>query len=95
MSTLVVATRRTLWLAVAVGTLGSSIIGALVGGLAYDLCVFKGGESPVNHSFNRPKMEYRMQERTWLRRFGKLQAAEVAQRKSEEGTAYEDRRQST
>ncbi|KAI8941437.1 hypothetical protein NX059_002658 [Plenodomus lindquistii] len=38
----------------AYGSWGASISGALVGGLMYDLCVFVGGESPVNYSWPQP-----------------------------------------
>lgn len=37
----------------AYGSWGASIGGALVGGLMYDLCVFVGGESPVNYRWPR------------------------------------------
>ncbi|KAF2855934.1 glycerol uptake facilitator protein-like protein [Plenodomus tracheiphilus IPT5] len=36
------------------GSWGASISGALVGGLMYDLCVFVGGESPVNYRWPQP-----------------------------------------
>lgn len=32
----------------------ASILGALFGGLMYDLCIFVGGESPVNYRWPRP-----------------------------------------
>ncbi|KAI5361251.1 Putative major intrinsic protein [Septoria linicola] len=35
----------------------ATITGALLGGLVYDLCIFKGGESPVNYSFGRWQIE--------------------------------------
>lgn len=33
----------------------ATVTGALLGGLVYDLCIFKGGESPVNYSCGRWK----------------------------------------
>ncbi|KAF2214431.1 hypothetical protein CERZMDRAFT_37883 [Cercospora zeae-maydis SCOH1-5] len=44
------------------GPWGAGISGALLGGLVYDLCVFKGGESPVNYSFGRWQIERLKQE---------------------------------
>jgi aquaglyceroporin related protein len=38
----------------AYGSWGASISGALVGGLFYDLCIFVGGESPVNYRWPQP-----------------------------------------
>lgn len=38
----------------AYGSWGASISGALVGGLMYDLCIFVGGESPVNYRWPQP-----------------------------------------
>jgi aquaglyceroporin related protein len=38
----------------AYGPWGASISGALFGGLIYDLCVFVGGESPVNYTWPHP-----------------------------------------
>jgi aquaglyceroporin related protein len=38
----------------AYGSWGASISGALVGGLLYDLCIFVGGESPVNYRWPQP-----------------------------------------
>jgi aquaglyceroporin related protein len=38
----------------AYGSWGASIGGALTGGLLYDLCIFQGGESPVNYRWPQP-----------------------------------------
>lgn len=38
----------------AYGPWGASISGALFGGLMYDLCIFVGGESPVNYRWPQP-----------------------------------------
>ncbi|KAI4912395.1 uncharacterized protein J4E92_010025 [Alternaria infectoria] len=38
----------------AYGSWGASIAGALCGGLMYDLCIFVGGESPVNYRWPQP-----------------------------------------
>ncbi|PPJ57797.1 hypothetical protein CBER1_00131 [Cercospora berteroae] len=53
-STDIFAARQHWWLW---GPWGATITGALLGGLVYDLCVFKGGESPVNYSFGRWQIE--------------------------------------
>lgn len=37
------------------GPWGASIAGALVGGLMYDVCIFVGGESPVNYRWPEPR----------------------------------------
>ncbi|CAN9164585.1 unnamed protein product [Alternaria sp. RS040] len=38
----------------AYGSWGASIAGALCGGLMYDICIFVGGESPVNYRWPQP-----------------------------------------
>ncbi|EFQ93612.1 hypothetical protein PTT_08938 [Pyrenophora teres f. teres 0-1] len=38
----------------AYGSWGASISGALCGGLLYDLCIFVGGESPINYRWPQP-----------------------------------------
>lgn len=38
----------------AYGSWGASIAGALLGGLMYDLCIFVGGESPINYRWPEP-----------------------------------------
>jgi aquaglyceroporin related protein, other eukaryote len=38
----------------AYGPWGASIVGALIGGFAYDLFIFVGGESPVNYRWPSP-----------------------------------------
>ncbi|KAF2169535.1 hypothetical protein M409DRAFT_19948 [Zasmidium cellare ATCC 36951] len=59
----------------------ATITGALLGGLIYDLCIFKGGESPVNYSFNRWKIEGLKEERDVSNFFGlKKRAAEIDRR---------------
>ncbi|KAK4497540.1 hypothetical protein PRZ48_011991 [Zasmidium cellare] len=59
----------------------ATITGALLGGLIYDLCIFKGGESPVNYSFNRWKIEGLKEERDVSNFFGlKKKAADIDRR---------------
>lgn len=48
----------------AYGSWGASISGALVGGFMYDLCVFVGGESPVNYRWPQPgDIQWKVRER--------------------------------
>lgn len=62
------------------------ITGGLVGGLAYDLCVFKGGESPVNFSWGTWKKRGLRKEQLLLWNvFGKKRKAEAIGRKLESG----------
>jgi aquaglyceroporin related protein len=44
------------------------IAGGLVGALMYDICVFKGGESPVNYSFGRWRVKTLSGERNVLKK---------------------------
>ncbi|KAF1834246.1 aquaporin-like protein [Decorospora gaudefroyi] len=49
----------------AYGSWGASIGGALVGGLMYDLCIFVGGESPVNYRWPQPSgLKWKAREKT-------------------------------
>lgn len=41
----------------------ATITGALLGALVYDICIFKGGESPVNYTFNAWKIHSLEEER--------------------------------
>ena len=71
------------------------ITGALIGALAYDICVFKGGESPVNYSFSRWRNKTLRGERNVLKSaFGRSKRREAVEQRLERGdvVAREDRR---
>ncbi|KAK3677450.1 hypothetical protein LTR78_002988 [Recurvomyces mirabilis] len=65
----------------------ATICGAMAGGLVYDLCVFRGSESPVNYSGLRMKVEGLKEGDRWMRRLRKDKRAERIERKIEEGLA--------
>jgi aquaglyceroporin related protein, other eukaryote len=65
-----------------------TISGALMGGFAYDVCIFRGSESPVNFSLWRFKMEGMKEESQLMRRFQKGGKAAGIDRKIEEGLAH-------
>ncbi|GAB7363224.1 hypothetical protein MBLNU230_g3506t1 [Neophaeotheca triangularis] len=69
------------------GTWGADILGACTGALLYDVCIFKGGESPVNYSFGRWKVEGKKEQTGWLHLFGKHKKAQNAERDLESGVA--------
>ena len=68
--------------------------GALVGALAYDLCVFKGGESPVNYSLSRWRHKTVKGERNLLKKVVRSRRHKAVERRLESGgvVAREDRR---
>lgn len=71
------------------------IIRALFGALAYDLCVFKGGESPVNYSVSRCRNKTLKGERNFLKKALRSKRRHKAvERRLESGgaVAREDRR---
>lgn len=71
------------------------IVGALVGALAYDLCVFKGGESPVNYSVSRWRTKTLKWERNFLKKVirSRRRQRDVERRLESGGVvAREDRR---
>lgn len=70
------------------------ILGGLVGGLAYDLCIFKGGESPVNFSFGRWRNKALKGESNVLKKAFRSQKHVAIDRRLESGSvaALEDRR---
>ena len=70
------------------------IVGALVGALAYDLCVFKGGESPVNYSVSRWRHKTVKGERNLLKKVVRSRRHKAVERRLESGgvVAREDRR---
>jgi aquaglyceroporin related protein, other eukaryote len=63
----------------------ASIFGTLTGGFLYDLCIFRGNESPVNFSTNKYKVEARKVERGWLHFLRADRKKEEVERKIEEG----------
>ncbi|KAF2769410.1 aquaporin-like protein [Teratosphaeria nubilosa] len=67
------------------GPWGATITGSLVGGLVYDICVFRGNESPVNFSLRRFKYEGRKVECTWLKWFRQEKRAKNVERDVEDG----------
>lgn len=70
------------------------IVGGLVGALAYDLCVFKGGESPVNYSVSRWRNKTLKGERNILKKALRSKRHRAIERRLESGgvVAREDRR---
>ena len=70
------------------------IIGGLVGALAYDMCVFKGGESPVNYSVSRWRNKTLKGERNILKKALRSKRHRAVERRLESGgvVAREDRR---
>ena len=70
------------------------IIRALFGALAYDLCVFKGGESPVNYSVSRWRNKTLKGERNILKKALRSKRHRAVERRLESGgvVAREDRR---
>ena len=70
------------------------IVGGFVGALAYDLCVFKGGESPVNYSVSRWRNKGLRGERNFLKKVVRSRRHRAVERRLENGgvVAREDRR---
>jgi aquaglyceroporin related protein len=70
------------------------IVGGLVGALAYDMCVFKGGESPVNYSVSRWRNKTLKGERNILKKALRSKRHRAVERRLESGgvVAREDRR---
>ncbi|KAI7232318.1 aquaporin [Hortaea werneckii] len=73
------------------GAWGAPICGALAGALLYGLCIFRGGESPVNFSYTQYKLEGRKGLRAWLRTLGRDKEVKESERKIGEGIAHERR----
>lgn len=55
----------------------------------YDLCLFRGSESPVNYSHNKCKLEVRKGENALFRMFQKHEKVEQIEEKIEDGVTYE------
>lgn len=68
----------------------ATITGALLGGLIYDLCIFKGGESPVNYSFGRWQIEGIKEGANVARHLGLTKQKESLEKKLEEGGIHDD-----
>ena len=70
------------------------IVGALVGALAYDVCIFKGGESPVNYSVSKWRNKTLKGERNLLKKALRSRRHRAIERRLESGgvVAREDRR---
>lgn len=68
------------------------ITGALAGALAYDVCIFKGGESPVNYSVSRWRHKRLRGKRNFLKKLCRSRKHVAIERKLESGdvTAQED-----
>jgi aquaglyceroporin related protein len=70
------------------------ITGGPVGALLYDLCVFKGGQSPVNYSVSRWRNKMLKGERNFLKKGLRSKKHRAVERRLESGgvVAREDRR---
>ena len=42
--------------------------GAMVGAALYDICIFTGGESPINYPWTRTKRSFKKGKKKWARR---------------------------
>jgi aquaglyceroporin related protein len=67
------------------GAWGATMTGMLLGGFVYDVCVFKGGESPVNYSWRRWRAEGLREEKLWTERLGMGKKTDDLQKQLEEG----------
>ncbi|CAK4031054.1 MIP transporter [Lecanosticta acicola] len=45
-----------------------ALCGAMVGAALYDVCIFTGGESPINYPWTRTKRSWKKGKRKWVRR---------------------------
>ncbi|KJX98796.1 aquaporin-like protein [Zymoseptoria brevis] len=72
------------------GAWGATVTGALLGGFVYDACIFKGGESPVNYSRRRWKVEGLKEEKVWTERLGMRKKTKDLQKKLEEGAVEKE-----
>ncbi|KAF2164577.1 hypothetical protein M409DRAFT_24973 [Zasmidium cellare ATCC 36951] len=50
------------------GPFAGTISGAMVGAALYDICIFTGGESPINYPWTRTKRSYKKGKAKWARR---------------------------
>lgn len=50
------------------GPWAGSLCGAFVGAALYDVCIFTGGESPINYPWTRTKRSYKKGKAKWTRR---------------------------
>ena len=65
-------------------------LGALAGGLMYDTCVFRGGESPINYSFQHYKVVGLKHKAWYLRTMRKHHAAAGVEQDIEKGVAEDN-----
>lgn len=50
------------------GPWAGTLCGAMVGGALYDICIFTGGESPINYPWTRTKRSWKKGKAKWARR---------------------------
>ncbi|KAL1304610.1 hypothetical protein AAFC00_003577 [Neodothiora populina] len=67
------------------GAWGATITGSLLGVGVYDLCIFKGGESPVNYSSRRWRQEGLKAEAGWFSFLGERNKVRDVETKLENG----------
>jgi aquaglyceroporin related protein len=58
--------------------------------LIYDLCIFKGGESPVNYSFGRWQIEGLKEGANVAKHLGMHRQQHAMERKLESGEIHDD-----
>lgn len=68
----------------------ATITGALLGGLVYDLCIFKGGESPVNYSYGRWRIETLKNEAGIAHALGLHDKKDEIERRLESGEIHDE-----
>lgn len=68
----------------------ATITGALLGGLIYDLCIFKGGESPVNYSYGRWRIETLKNEAGLAHALGLHERKDEIERRLESGEIHDE-----
>lgn len=50
------------------GPWAGTVLGAMVGAALYDICIFTGGESPINYPWTRTKRSFKKGKAKWRRR---------------------------
>ncbi|KAK4502848.1 hypothetical protein PRZ48_006274 [Zasmidium cellare] len=61
------------------GPFAGTISGAMVGAALYDICIFTGGESPINYPWTRTKRSYKKGKAKWARRLHLAKKEEKSQ----------------